>query len=343
MNSQSASHVLFVPFVLRQQGNSVILGHADGKEYHEFETPGGTIICHLDRGSTIEEVQHIMVTTGYSHVNVSQFVQDLQHLGYVSMVAPMDTYPGSNHIKFFLNNSRWSYFWPLFFCSACLGVFFILWALLFHRVQLPPVSRLLISYLPFWLAILLLAGLDIILNVLHELSHLVVARWYGLRPTITLGRRGVWFVAQTVLTGIWLLDRRIRWRPILAGILCDTLFLALAILIIQHTAEDSLLHAFGQCTMLLLLARLLWQCQWYLRTDLYFLWAVFTGVVNLKQVAWQFLSKHGRKIELPQYSVQDQRAGAIYLCSLPFAAGATLLLCFKVILPLFLEIIRGLF
>ena len=73
------------------------------------------------------------------------------------------------------------------------------------------------------------------------------------------------------MRGIWALERALRWRPLAAGMMLDAWLLAAGVL---AGAPVLVATAF---------ARLLWQCQARLRTDVHFLYAALTGAMNLRE------------------------------------------------------------
>jgi hypothetical protein len=91
-----------------------------------------------------------------------------------------------------------------------------------------------------------------------------------------------------------------------------------------------------------LAARIIWQAQWYLRSDLYFIFAVQRGAVNLRHTARLWLLAHlvartstGRRArsELSSEPASDVAAARMYCLSLPIACLATAALWGWLIVP----------
>jgi hypothetical protein len=87
---------------------------------------------------------------------------------------------------------------------------------------------------------------------------------------------------------------------------------------------------------------MIWQAQWYLRTDIYFLFAVLNGAVNLRRTArlWLRVNLLGRTAtgrnaasELHHEPASEVAAARMYCLSLPAAFLATAALWGWFIIP----------
>lgn len=326
-----ATRVQFVPFTLAQNERRAVIGRSNDSDHLEFEALGGEIISRLDAGKTIAEVQHEVETLAATNVDVASFVEDLQALGYVTLLDPEESYPGSARV-FLASRSRLSTLvWWGFLAIFFLSLLFTLTTFLRQPSLLPPTTALILPGTPLIGALLALLVVDSIVTTFHEGAHVLVGRGQGLSPRIKMSRRGLWFVIETDLTGVWQLERRWRWQPIVAGMMSDMTLVALALLVAQHTEPHALPHDVAQMAMLLILAKMLWQCQWYLRTDLYFLFTALSDIGNLSQLAWRRLTHQTTAGQ--SAADADQQASRLYFFSLPIAICATGLLLLWFVLP----------
>jgi hypothetical protein len=128
--------------------------------------------------------------------------------------------------------------------------------------------------------------------------------------------------------------------------MADANVLAVAVLLIQVTDSHGPVTAVAHACVLLLFTKALWQCQWYLRTDMYFLMAVLSGAVSLRETAWLMLSRllkraPGRYAELDTLPHHEIRAAQFYLWSLPLALAATFALWWWILIPFFRELLKA--
>ncbi|HLG75774.1 MAG TPA: hypothetical protein VKX46_05130 [Ktedonobacteraceae bacterium] len=335
-----AMRVRFVPFTLAQNERQAVIGRNHNSDYLEFEAIGGEIISRLDAGKTIAEVQREVEALAATDVDVASFVEDLQALGYVTLLDPEEIHPGSARVSLASRSRINSICWRGFLALSSLALLFTIVTLFRQPSLLPPASALILPATPLIGALLALLLVDSIVTAFHEGAHVLVGRWHGLSPRIKMGRRGLWFVIETDLTGVWQLEKRWRWQPIVAGLMSDMTLAALALLVTQHTEPYTFPHDVAHMALLLILAKMLWQCQWYLRTDLYFLFAALGDIGDLSQLAWQRL----RQRTAAGQSATDagRLASRLYLFSLPIALCATGVLLLWFVLPALLAAFHSL-
>lgn len=132
------------------------------------------------------------------------------------------------------------------------------------------------------------------LVLLHEAAHALAGRRLGLRSRLSVGRRLYYLVFLTALDGLVGVPRRKRFLPILAGILTDIAVLAGLTLLAAVTRRGDgsfpLVGAFALALAYLTVLRLLWQCWFFLQTDVYYLVVTVLGCVDLQTTAKQLLA-----------------------------------------------------
>jgi len=152
--------------------------------------------------------------------------------------------------------------------------------------------------------------------VAHELAHLIAATYLGVRASFGLSNRLFFAVAQTDLTDLWLVDRRRRYIAYAAGMANDILLASAAVVALWLHDQGLLplpypLYGTLRLAVLVLLLGVLWQFNFYLRTDVYYLIANFTGCRNLSQDAAAYLKRifsrlAGRRAPSPLAGVPEQ-------------------------------------
>jgi hypothetical protein len=137
------------------------------------------------------------------------------------------------------------------------------------------------------------------LILLHEAAHALAGRRLGLPSRLSVSRRLHYVVAQTTMDGLVAVPRRSRFLPILAGMLCDlavTAVLTLGAAVTRHAdgafpLAGSILLALAYLTLL----RLVWQCWFFLQTDIYYLVVTVLGCVDLQATTRQLLANWMRR------------------------------------------------
>lgn len=116
--------------------------------------------------------------------------------------------------------------------------------------------------------------LTILFSLIHEFSHAAAAAKYRIKTTLSVNSR-LWFVVfETDLSGIMSLSRRERYLPIMAGMIMDVLGICLLLLVYTYFHSQGVPSTslyFIKILNVSLILSLLWQFNFFLRTDVYFL------------------------------------------------------------------------
>jgi hypothetical protein len=334
-----ASRIRFVPFTVLHRADKVLIGRADGSEWLELDAAGGQAMLDLDEGYRLGQVQQRLLTGLGEQVDIAAFVDGLASLGFV---AGVDGEHSSSRIARPPAPVRPSWPWVAILMLTAATAGYGGWLVASHQVALPRGSDLLLPHMPLPVALIvaLLTGAG--LMTVHELAHLLVGRYYGLSPHIGLGRRGVWLVAQADLTGVHALDRSLQWRPIAAGPMADLLIFSLSIVLLYVGGDEAGFAPIARLLAAIAAVQLLWQLQWYLRTDVYFMFAVLTRTTALRRNAWRSATHLARPWREPAGKAMPEHervAARVYVLSLPVALLATYLMWQWVLLPFARELV----
>jgi hypothetical protein len=136
------------------------------------------------------------------------------------------------------------------------------------------------------LMVLMVTALGGIIVFLHEMAHLVAARAVGVPCRLGLSHRLWVLVAETDMTGVWSIPRQHRYLPFLAGPLLDATCVSILLLILfaqrrEWVVLPPIALQLTQAMVLNYLLGLLWQCYFFVRTDLYYVFANFFRCKNL--------------------------------------------------------------
>ena len=138
------------------------------------------------------------------------------------------------------------------------------------------------------LTLLLLTIGSYVALALHELGHMAAARSLGLKSRFGFGHRLWILVVETDLTGLWSVPKAKRYVPLLAGIIVDSVIAALLIILLFAASTHFILFLpyidrVLRGLVFMYFMRIAWQCSFFIRTDLYYVLATFTGCKNLMQ------------------------------------------------------------
>ncbi|MGP4041020.1 PqqD family protein [Gracilibacillus sp. D59] len=126
--------------------------------------------------------------------------------------------------------------------------------------------------------------LSLILIILHEFGHILAIRSFDLPANVQIGNRLFLVVAETDLTAAWKLPSKQRNRLFLGGMFIDQLIL-ITILIVKMTVsiDHYLINGILSLVVLDIFIKTIYQCCFYMKTDLYYLVENITGCYNLME------------------------------------------------------------
>lgn len=158
----------------------------------------------------------------------------------------------------------------------------------------------------------------------HEGCHILAGKRLGLPTRLRISNRLMYVVFETQMNGLLSVARRKRYLPFLAGMLGDAGVIAVLDLIanvtrtsagpLSMTGRVAVTLAFTVCM------RLAWQCQLYLRTDLYFVAATALNCHDLHDASkailwnriWRKAGRSDRIVPEGQWTAHDRKVGAWY-------------------------------
>lgn len=180
---------------------------------------------------------------------------------------------------------------------------------------------------------------------LHELGHLIAARAKGINSRIGIGHRLWYLVAETDLTGLWSVPKNDRYMPMLAGIVVDAVSGSLLVFLLWTAAQNWLFLPVFMARLVRAMVftyalRILWQCFFFIRTDLYFVVANFCNCRNLLKDTEGFLRNKAAGVlpfirRVDQSSIPARELRVIRIYAFFWVAGriAALSILFTITLP----------
>lgn len=300
MSQYKVDSCVFVrPFSRQPDGDEIVIGVQDSF----IALPGSAVdlLDWLATGKTVGEAQALYFEKHQEQPDMEDFLSSLEQIGFVQpqtadgvappviagapRVASADQPVLRYHFERFPPQvARALTSW------AALAVYGVVIAAAVAALAAEP------SLLPRWNALLFtenMTTMGLVLMLysfwmlfLHEMAHLVAARASGVPSRLGLGHRLWVVVAETDVSQLWTLPRSQRYMTLLAGPLFD-LVGAAGFVCVGYAGSVGWLPlpplAAQVCRALTLmhLLNLVWQCNFFLRTDFYYVLANFFGCKNL--------------------------------------------------------------
>ncbi|WP_433498368.1 hypothetical protein ACQP1K_26335 [Sphaerimonospora sp. CA-214678] len=296
----SESHVTVHPFDRRSEGDSVTIGDMERQVFLSVPAEGVDVLDWLADGRTVGEAARLYEEKYGESLDIEDFLQAMELEGFLTpgngQVVAADRgdrfgghgsdahgHDAHGHRHAHLLDGHLSRVSPRlarrFFGRTALTFYGILIAAALVLVVLDPDLVPGSTALVFPHDFALLSWITFVVAIggvlVHEVAHVLAARAVGIPATIGLGNQLYIPVAQTDMTGIWMAPKRARYLGFLSGAIVDAVFAAL--LIYVQWADRQGWIELSATAMLLLrgilftyLARILWQCFLFLRTDFYY-------------------------------------------------------------------------
>ena len=193
---------------------------------------------------------------------------------------------------------------------------------LFDSMMLNVMSYLLISF---------------VLIVIHEFAHVLAIRSYNLPAKLSIGNRLIFIVFETDLTQAWKLNPKQRNILYVAGMSFEQiiLFLSFGFMLLF---PDASFVGIVSIVVLDIFIKLIYQCCFYMKTDVYYVVENVTGCYNLMESGKIYLSsffKKHRKSEKDHKAMFQDEWNLIRLYSAFYIVGVflTLLLAVLYLVP----------
>jgi hypothetical protein len=319
----AATSLLFHDLSMVREGDEVVVGRLKTGTYVVLPVDGAELLSQLMDGVPPAAAAQWYESTYDEQVDVEDFLDSLRELGFVyargeaASELPVPTAP----IRL-----RWlarALFSPL--ASICYAVLVSGWVLAMarHADLLPrPKQVFFTGSLVIVQLVIIVAQIPLIF--LHEGCHVLAGRRLGLPSEVGVSNRLIDIVFETRMNGLLSVPRRLRYLPLLAGMLCDVVVCAILGLVADASrTADGALPLLGRMALALAftgVVRIAWQFQFYLRTDLYYVLATALNCHELHEASmaqirnrfYRLARKNQRTVRLDEWSERDLRIGRWY-------------------------------
>lgn len=170
-------------------------------------------------------------------------------------------------------------------------------------------------------------SISLFIIIIHEFGHILAIRSYDLPTKLDIGNRLIFVVFETDLTAAWKLAPKQRNSLYFAGMSLEQtiVFIALTIQIIFPEANAIFIGILG-IVVFDIFIKTLYQCCFYMKTDVYYFVENLTGCYNLMESGKQFLSKWlpFLKEDLRDTEAFEEEYKAVRMYSVFYIAGILL-------------------
>ncbi|GLZ79154.1 hypothetical protein Afil01_39610 [Actinorhabdospora filicis] len=271
------------------EGEEVTVGRPDIDSYIHLPPDGAALLRRLSQGSTPAEVAEWYHAEYGETVDMADFLEAITDLGFVA--AEGEEVAAAPRVK-------WQGLARVLFSKPAFAVYGLLIAGAVAATVMDP--TLAPSYRnSFFHPSLLVVSLTLFIGqfpflILHEGAHALSGRRLGLNSSLRFSRRLYFIVLETAMDGLVSVPRAKRFLPILAGAITD--LVVTAVLTLTAAATTGIVRGICLAFALTTLMRLLWQCYFFLRTDLYYLVVTVLGCTNLHAVSRNLLHRRLAKL-----------------------------------------------
>lgn len=283
------------PITVLEEDNDYLIGDVTSGSFISVPESGVIALRSLLNGDTIGTAEmKASRAVGYA-VDVSEFVEQLQELGFVRRAGEDSGSENRRRLhelipkrlaQAFFNRFTWTVYGFAFLTSIFILV---------REPVLMPRSEDLLIWNNFPAVILTYIAIVAFLVSGHELWHLMAAKSIGVPAYLSISRRMFIPVAQADVSRVWAVPANQRYSPILAGLAHDFTWLAIALgtrfAWTQGIPVSPVIYQLAGVIVLSLSYSIVFQFLVFLRTDLYaFLVTVFrcrnlyrVNLLSLKQ------------------------------------------------------------
>ena len=276
----------YISIISSEHEGNILL--SNGEDTVEVPEIGGKIIEKIQYLNETNQVDKEIYKEYGVKVSSEEFIKDLDSFGFL-----IDKNQTINNTACFLGEilnkiifSRCSYLCYLLFLSACIYLFHVKGAHRFFGYSyMFSGSQNTISILVY----LLLSWVSVFF---HELMHYLTSAGFKVFSKISLGTRLQFLVAQTTIYNPYKLKPSERIKIYISGMLGDYIICAFCMIIIAST-NCSLILYISRCVLYIKISAIVWQCLFYMKTDIYFIFTTITKEYNLMNDAQDYKLKDG--------------------------------------------------
>jgi len=277
------------PLSIRKDKKHYIVEEPVSGDFFELPEIGVDALKRLEQGEELVSIEHTLKNSyPDEEVDMVDFVEQLLELGLVQKV---DGVPVKREQSRATTNSG-GFFWipqsvgRLFFNRVMNKVYLLLFLaniiILILNPELFPHYKDIFLFDSMVLNILMYLSISLVLILIHEFGHILAIRAHDLPAKLSIGNRLIFIVFETDLTQAWKLDPKKRNILYLAGISFEQVILSLSFGIMLLFPGAGITGVLG-IIVLDIFIKFIYQCCFYMKTDVYYVVENITGCYNLME------------------------------------------------------------
>lgn len=283
------SEITLYPLSIRKDKKHYIVEEPISGDFFELPEIGVDGIKRMEQGEKLVSIEHALKNL-YPHeeVDMIDFVEQLVELGLVQEVDGVLVKKEQSKST----SSSGGFLWipqsvgRLFFNGVMNKIYLLL--LIANIITLIPNPELFPHYKDIFLFdsmvlnILMYLSISLVLILIHEFGHVLAIRSHDLPAKLSIGHRLIFIVFETDLTQAWKLDPKKRNILYLAGISFEQIILFISFGVMLLFPDASIIGILG-IIVLDIFVKLIYQCCFYMKTDVYYVVENITGCYNLME------------------------------------------------------------
>ena len=333
------SEITLYPLSIRKDKKHYIVEEPISGDFFELPEIGVDAIKRLEQGEELATIEQALKNSyPDEEVDIVDFVEQLLDLGLVQEVDGV-------HVKKELSKSSsrsGGFLWipqsvgRLFFNGMMSKVYILL--LIANIIVLILNPELFPHYKDIFLFdsmvqnILIYLSISLVLILIHEFGHIIAIRSHDLPAKLSIGNRLIFIVFETDLTQAWKLDPQKRNTLYLAGISFEQVILFVSFGVMLLFPNAGMTGILG-IIVLDIFIKFIYQCCFYMKTDVYYVVENLTGCYNLMENGKIYLNslvKKHRKDEKNYKEIFQNEWNLIRLYSVFYIVGVVLTLVLAV-------------
>ncbi|MFD1040667.1 peptidase [Virgibacillus byunsanensis] len=334
MHVSLQSQLVLYPLTIRQDKKHYIVEESLSGDFFEMPKVCIDAIHLINKGDSLELIeQELKSQYPEEEVDLVVFANQLMELGLIKEIdGEMIQVTKNNQSP---NGFLWlsprigRFIFNKVTTKLFMAIMLINIMLVFLNPQLLPTYQDVFLFEAMTFNILTFMGVSLILIMIHEFGHILAVRSYGLPAKLEVGHRLFFVVFQTDLSPAWKLSPKRRNMLYAAGICCDQLMILIAFSIkLSFPEGNEILTGIVGVAILDICIKTIYQCCFYMKTDIYYLCENITGCYNLMENGKEYLSKwipfikQDSTTETFEEEAKFVRMyGLFYMCGVLFTVG----------------------
>jgi putative peptide zinc metalloprotease protein len=339
----------FHDLIIRKEGDVYIVGRSYSAVFTAMPPVGLELIELLKQNYSLAQVIETLSKKYKETIEIDGFIENLISKGFVKSIDGKRIPQQEKEFKGWFTGIKPSHV-SWFFSKPTLIIYgiMILFAMFIMVLNPQYVPKYQDIFFHDWLTVVVVVSFLIswLLVFKHEMFHLFAAKSVGVDARISLGNRLHNIVVQTDITNVWSIERKKRYVVYLAGILSDILMISILIYYLWLSDMHILSYAgfnyrLAKMIILVEVFGIIFQFQFFMRTDIYYVIATKYRCKNLMQDARNLLKnkihrifpRYGTSVDQNDIPAYEMKCIRMYAVLFFFGTSVVLLTIFVFVIP----------